>query len=118
MTNVASFLGREMTDVEEATLRYILRDEITILPCKYTVKSNRGRIDDIIEAIPVDCDVVIVKTHIFISRWLSEATNLIIINHKSQFNNQHQKVFTGWRVFKNGQLRDVVKPVLTKERSK
>lgn len=112
MIKVASFLRRPMTEIEEKTLVKALREEVVIVPCQYKIVQGRGRENDIIEAIPMDCDVAVVKTNSFVTRWISELTNLVVINHKSQYNENHQKAFTGWRVFKNGSLVEFVSAVV------
>ena len=110
MTKVASFLGRPMNEVEYKTLVSILKEEVEIVPCHYKIIQGRGRVNDIIEAIPQDCDVVVVKTHIFITRWISELVNLPVLNFK-RINKLGDKSFKGWRVFNNGYLVDYVPAV-------
>lgn len=103
MIKVASFLNRTLTNSEKMILELILRNEVSITPCKKGKTNLRNRRSgDIIKRIPYDCDVVIIKTHGCIAREISELTNLIIVQYRYVSDEQFHKVYKPWHVFRNG----------------
>ena len=103
MIKVASFLSRTLTSNEKTVLELILKNEVSIVPLKKGITTSRNkRLNDIIEKIPYDCDVVIIKTHGHIAREVSELTNLTIVQYRYVSDEHFHKVFKPWHVFRNG----------------
>ena len=105
MIKVVSFLSRTLTPSERHTLESILKDEVSVTQCKLPpTNTYNKRSNDVVKNIPYDCDVVILKTHTYIAKEVSELTNLLIIQYHSVSDEQFCKVFKPWRIFRNGGL--------------